>query len=256
MKIQNILVTLLAVGVIGTLAYSAFTRDQAVDQNNSQETVYDESVGLAFSYTEGEDGYVLTSHSKDEYAPEAFVKLYTLIQKEDYDFMKTQTEATEGPASLGIAIFTNTEGLSANMWVDGNPSLSNTGLLVGDIERDAVVGGEDAVRYMIDGLYMTQMAVVAHGGYVYVVSGAFIDKDSRIYRDFETLLDSVEFIPTESVDTAQKIDPQVACENALIYMTFESGEAADLFVAECVAGEHLEVIERYISDMGLDGASI
>jgi hypothetical protein len=54
----------------------------------------------------------------------------------------------------------------------------------------------------------------------------------------------------------EKIDPQVACESALAYMTFESGEDAEAFVEACVNGEHPEVIERYINDMGLDGASI
>lgn len=53
-----------------------------------------------------------------------------------------------------------------------------------------------------------------------------------------------------------KIDPEVACQNALIYMTFTSGEEADAFVEACKNGEHPEVIERYISDMGLDGAKM
>lgn len=62
--------------------------------------------------------------------------------------------------------------------------------------------------------------------------------------------------PTTGVPTQGKINPQVACESALVYMTFENGAAADAFVAECVAGEHPEVIERYINEMGIDGAQI
>lgn len=53
-----------------------------------------------------------------------------------------------------------------------------------------------------------------------------------------------------------KIDVRVACESALMYTTFTDGAAADAFIEECVAGEHPEVIERYISDMGFDGATI
>lgn len=54
-----------------------------------------------------------------------------------------------------------------------------------------------------------------------------------------------------------KIDINAVCEGALAYMTFENGEAADKFVADCKAGEHPEVIERYKADMNIDaGAQI
>ncbi len=49
-----------------------------------------------------------------------------------------------------------------------------------------------------------------------------------------------------------KLDINVVCEGALAYMTFEDGESADAFVAECKAGEHPEVIERYKAEMNLD----
>jgi hypothetical protein len=39
-------------------------------------------------------------------------------------------------------------------------------------------------------------------------------------------------------------------------MNFPSGTEAEAFVAECVNGNHPEVIDRYISDMGVDGAAI
>jgi hypothetical protein len=54
-----------------------------------------------------------------------------------------------------------------------------------------------------------------------------------------------------------KIDVKVACESALTYTTFASGEEADVFMAECMAGAHPEVIERYIEELGLEsGATI
>lgn len=86
------------------------------------------------------------------------------------------------------------------MWVDARPELSNMGLLTGEVDRDAVVGGANAVRYMVDGLYRNDTAVVAHGGYIVMFSGAFLEEDSHIRRDFIDLLDSVEF--TESALTA------------------------------------------------------
>ena len=53
-----------------------------------------------------------------------------------------------------------------------------------------------------------------------------------------------------------KIDVRAVCNGSLAYMTFIDGEAADLFVAECIEGGHPEVIERYLSDNGIDTATI
>jgi hypothetical protein len=61
---------------------------------------------------------------------------------------------------------------------------------------------------------------------------------------------------TDTSDTA-KLDINVICEGALSYMTFPDGASAERFVAECKAGEHPEVIDRYKQDMNLgDGAAI
>lgn len=53
-----------------------------------------------------------------------------------------------------------------------------------------------------------------------------------------------------------KIDVRVACESALMYMSFMDGASAEAFVAECIEGKHPEVIERYINELGVDGAVI
>jgi hypothetical protein len=61
---------------------------------------------------------------------------------------------------------------------------------------------------------------------------------------------------TNTSDTA-KLDINVICEGALSYMTFPDGASAEKFVAECKAGEHPEVIDRYKQDMNLgEGAAI
>ena len=41
-----------------------------------------------------------------------------------------------------------------------------------------------------------------------------------------------------------------------MYTTFVNSAAADAFIEECVAGEHPEVIERYLKDLNVDGALI
>jgi hypothetical protein len=39
-------------------------------------------------------------------------------------------------------------------------------------------------------------------------------------------------------------------------MTFTTGEEAEAFVESCVAGNHPEVIDRYIESLNVDGAVI
>ncbi len=60
---------------------------------------------------------------------------------------------------------------------------------------------------------------------------------------------------------AGKLDINEICNGALASMTFESGEAADAFVQECIAGEHPEVVQNYMQMMQsengmMDGAAI
>lgn len=52
-----------------------------------------------------------------------------------------------------------------------------------------------------------------------------------------------------------KLDINFVCEQALSYMTFADGSAADQFVADCKAGKHPEVIEKYKADLNL-GAGV
>lgn len=60
-----------------------------------------------------------------------------------------------------------------------------------------------------------------------------------------------------STSVGAKLDINFVCEQALSYMTFTDGAAADQFVAECKEGEHLEVIKKYIADQNLsEGAAI
>jgi hypothetical protein len=47
---------------------------------------------------------------------------------------------------------------------------------------------------------------------------------------------------------AGKIDINAVCEGALAYMTFENGQAAEQFVAECKDGQHPEVIDKWKAD--------
>jgi hypothetical protein len=69
---------------------------------------------------------------------------------------------------------------------------------------------------------------------------------------------TTEMTPEDNTPAvAGKLDINAVCNFALTYTTFPDAAAAEKFVAECKEGNHPEVIEAYITQMGLgDGAVI
>jgi hypothetical protein len=120
------------------------------------------------------------------------VKRITLKRIEDTQ----NASSTEGEStpSIVILVFKNTKKQFPRSWADENTQYSNINLIVGNVE-EAVVGGANAIRYTADGLYASENIVVAHGGYMYVITGQYLDQDSSIHRDYVALVQSVRFIP-------------------------------------------------------------
>lgn len=172
--------------------YWALGNDSAGQVNSGYLTYSQSDVGLEFDYPEGPEGYVL-----DERMP---VDLGTGLIK---NIILTRTEDTlyeppvggEGPPVILVSVFENTKKQFPRAWADENIQHSNINLIMGEV-GEAVVGGANAIRYVADGLYASENIVVAHGDYVYVITGQFIDQASPILRDYEDLVQSVRFIPT------------------------------------------------------------
>lgn len=209
--------------------------------------------GYEFTYRKGPLGYLTLVD--DESTHPDFVVGTQLFDRAEYEIFMNARDAREGPPAMHVRVYRNSDRQSAAVWAMEQSTETNSHLAMGEMS-EAVVGGANAVRFVADGLYPTATYVVAHGDYIYVLMGSYLTVDSALYRDFETLVASLTFVPTGAENRGAKIDPRVACESALMYMTFPNGEAADAFVAACVAGEHPEVIERYINDMRLPGAQI
>ena len=224
-------------------------RDELVVMGKMSDSVF----GYEFSYRKGPDGYVTLEDSGNTHRD--FVTGMMLINKSEYEEFTQSTDAREGPPAMRLRIYQNSDKLHAPVWVARNQAEVNYHLMMG-AEEEVVVGGANAVHILTDGLFSTDVYVVAHGQHIYVLMGDFFDSASDVRRDFLALVDSFTFIPKQSQEVQGKINPRAACESALAYMTFESGGAADVFVEECVEGKHPEVIERYIKDTGLDGAVI
>ena len=93
--------------------------------------------------------------------------------------------------------------------------------------------------------------LIIGGGYYWYMSNE--EMTAGDMDDMETEDEMME----ENNAPEAKLDINVVCEGALAYMSFPDGESAEQFVAECKAGEHPEVIERYKAEMNLgDGAEV
>ena len=213
----------------------------------------DHTYGFEFSYLKGPDGYITIEDN--ESSDEDFVTGLTLFNKKEYEELQNSTDAREGPPAMHVRVYKNPEQVDAPVWSMRHPSESNRELAIGEAE-EAVVGGANAEHYVVDGLYPTDTYVVAHDNHIYVLMGAYLERGDDKHQAFVDLVTSFTFPAPQPAGGAAKINPQVACESALAYMTFPSSIEADDFVASCIAGNHPEVIEKYIQSLGLDGATI
>lgn len=217
-------------------------------------TMLDTTYGYSFPYHKGPFGYITLEDNTSTHPD--YVTGITLYSSHEYDVLTESTLPREAPPAMHVRIYNNPEQLTAPVWTLRNEREVNRQRMVGE-ETEAVVGGANATYFITDGLYTTKTYVVAHGSHIYVLMGEYLDRESTIYADFDNLVNAFSFIPTpDQVGGGAKIDPRIACESALAYMSFISGEAADAFVTECINGDHPEVIEQYLKDTGLNGAAI
>jgi hypothetical protein len=180
--------------VIIALVYFALK----IDKGNSGEVLDNQSaiytsseIGLSFVYPSGPDGYVVDERMPVDLGT-GLVKNILLQRTEDT--LKQPPENSEWPPMIVVSVFENQKKQFAGVWASENIQYSNINLKQGEI-KEVVVGGANAIAYMADGLYASDNVVVAHGENIYVFNGQFIDENSDIRRDFESLLASVKFIP-------------------------------------------------------------
>lgn len=152
----------------------------------------DELGNLQFDFRVVPDGYILVERSLVEEDDKDLQKIYVLMLKKDYEELMASTDAREGPPAITMYIFENRQNMFPSQWAQNHQLYTN----LNDDTRttDVVVGGANAIRYMTDGLYQAENVVVAHGGYVYLFSGAYLAEDSLIRNDFKKLVNDVRFV--------------------------------------------------------------
>jgi len=77
------------------------------------------------------------------------------------------------------------------------------------------------------------------------------------YKEAEDIIAGKPLHPFNVGVPLGKLNIDLVCENATSYMKFADAKSLDAFVADCKAGKHPEVIEKYKADMNLgDGVKI
>src|SRR3989344_3027470 len=155
-----------------------------------------EDVGFSFEYRERPQGYFLQEPRGADEHPD-FAEALVLTNKKEHEELLQSTNGREGPPTITMLIFNNPERLSPSMWADANLGLSNIGLIRGEVVETSVAGAP-AIRYTADGLYLSDTLIVANGGYIYAITGSYLEENSRIRQDFEPFLASITFIPANS----------------------------------------------------------
>ena len=152
-----------------------------------------EALGFSFDYRTGPNGYVLQEAKAQVGTKTDFVTNIVLTGTKELAAFREQAEAREGPPTIGVMVFKNSQNLFPEEWAKENRTYSNIDLVVGD-QVEMEVDGAKAVRYIVDGLYRLDTVVVAEKNYIYVFTGALVEGDSPIEKDFEPFLDSVRFV--------------------------------------------------------------
>jgi len=157
-------------------------------------TYADEWLGFLFSYPIGENGYVMTE-PQIGIDDNGLQKILVLTDTQEAKlFEENPVVGGEGPPTITILVFDNPNRQNPLLWAETNTLYSNIGLKRSETQQ-IVIGGANAIQYTADGLYMSEIAVVAHGSHVYVVNGGYMDVSSAIRKDFKTILESITFIP-------------------------------------------------------------
>lgn len=194
---KNIVFVLLALALFGGF-YLLFqnNKDVEVIQEGTYQTFADSEIGIQFEYKSEPDGYVvenLSSFIRNEVEGVEVIAAYRVINEREKIELETSEGGREGPPTINILVFKNSENYTAREWIDAVSQYSNIGLLIGSVNEAVSIGGKDAIQYRTDGLYLSENVVAVHGDYIYQFVGFFHDESSPIYQDFLNLIDSVEF---------------------------------------------------------------
>ena len=156
------------------------------------ERVVDDAAKYEFTYRKAPAGYVTYPTEGMSVDPD-FVSGFILMDGTESEELTAAPDVPrEYPPTIQGRVYKNVNGESAEDWAMNHPLETNIELAM-TTPRKVMVGHLEAIRYTADGLYASTVYVVTNDDLVYVFTGAYSDTESAIVKDFEDLVQSVEF---------------------------------------------------------------
>lgn len=152
-------------------------------------TYQNSALGISFQYPEGEYGYVLREVKTLSDNADLLKSLAFMTEREADIASDTPLEV---PPTISVNMFKNSKNKDLATWAEANKTFSNFGMKT-DVPADFMISGAKAIRYTSDGLYQSDNVIIANGGYIYVITGAYVDELSQTHKDFLGLIGSIEF---------------------------------------------------------------
>src|SRR3989344_2255286 len=160
-----------------------------------------ETLGLQFLYL---DRYFIAHESMMGGERNQYAIVLAEDTPENRAFFSDTPSATETPPTITITVFQNNlDNYSTQSFFEGS-NFSNSKLSYGNV-ANVLIGGEPALRYFATGLYENENVIVALPSYVYMFTAFFNAPSDDILVDFDTILKSVSFFPTEAEASANNI---------------------------------------------------
>jgi hypothetical protein len=187
---------MLIIGVFASVCYLLLVNNfeianQSKDAESAiQTSEYAKISNLSFSYKTSPDGYLLIN---DQISwPENIISSISLIKKLDYEWSSQPGFMGEGPPSITISVFKNPERLSAKAWAEANSLASNIEL-IDSPPISTEIGGEEGIYYQVLGLYLFDTHVIAYRDEIYLLSGAYYEKNDEYHQNFSEVMSTVIF---------------------------------------------------------------
>jgi hypothetical protein len=175
--------------IIFFVVFAYFTTNSEEKLSDNLVVYESERFGFQFSYRDGADGYVLEKIGEEG----EFAEIIILIPTIDYQsIIRGEREGGEGPPTINIFVTNNLDDRTLTQWTMDNQQVTNVHLVTSDI-LETSVHGREAISYSADGLYPSRNIVINNGSLIFYFSGSYLEIDSAIFRDFQSIIDSLKF---------------------------------------------------------------
>lgn len=152
----------------------------------------DSTANFSFTYRVGPNGFTLVQDvpSTDSVLGDATSGVM-LMETSDAVSMGDR-ESSEGPPTINVRVYDNADLLTPMAWAEEHQFESNLAIAAND-PVETTLADAPAVRYMVDGLYLTDTIIATANEQLFVLTGSRLDEYSPLISAFEMLVETFSF---------------------------------------------------------------